>query len=135
MYKMVDSNLIWSLFSAIYGNTLYLTELCSTLDKFKTICIHCIQVYLGRAPCHITLRKLYAKNQSFHKLVVLCPFFVNIPIIKNRVAKWKIRLKIRKYLPFSKNYISFGLWLPDCLKAMFDNSNISDQIHLLRGRP
>ena len=32
MDKMVDSKLIWSQFSAIYGNTLHLTELSSVLE-------------------------------------------------------------------------------------------------------
>ena len=39
------------------------------------------------APCHVTLRKPSAKNQDVYKLVVVCPFFVSIPIIKNMVAK------------------------------------------------
>ena len=43
--------------------------------------------YFGLAPCQITLRKPNAKNPDVYKLVVLCLFFVNIPIIKNRVAK------------------------------------------------
>ena len=43
--------------------------------------------YFGLAPCQIALRKPSAKNPDVNKLVVLCPAFINIPLIKNRVAK------------------------------------------------
>ena len=85
--------------------------------------------FLGLAPCHVTLRKPSAENPDYTVLIVLCPFFVNIPIIKNRVAKWKITLKLgNNYL--LKNYINFGLCF-DCLTALSHVRlfTISDQIH------
>ena len=59
MSKMVDTNLICSLFSAIYGNTLSnelkataFTELSSAVGTIQGNMYVYVQVYLGLPPCN-----------------------------------------------------------------------------------